>query len=397
MTSRLIKIFVKNYQNTSNPHVRERYGVFASIFGIVSNLILFIAKITVGLFFNSISIIADAINNLSDSGSSMVTLVGFKIAGKPADAEHPYGHERIEYVSGLIVSFIIMFLGLQLIQSSFDKILHPQMSEFSMISIVVLIMAILIKLWQYMLYHNIGKTITSVSLLATSIDSRNDIVATSAVLIATVVTYISGFNLDGYMGFIVALFILISGGKLVLDTINPILGLAPSKEMVDKIYKKILNYDHIIGLHDLNVHSYGATKRFASVHCEVPAENDIIVSHSIIDKIERDFLKDMGIHLVIHLDPVITNDVKTNELKKQIEYLIEKISPSIGMHDFRVVWGFNYSNLIFDIVVPFDIEWSDDELKKRISEEIYKIDHSYHSVIMVDRYHYIPKEDELID
>ncbi|KNZ43171.1 cation diffusion facilitator family transporter [Acetobacterium bakii] len=397
MINRLIKIFVKNYEKTANPQVRESYGKLASIFGIASNLVLFLSKITVGFLSNSISITADAVNNLSDFGSSIVTLVGFKIAGKPADAEHPYGHERIEYISGLIVSFIVLFLGLQLILNSIDKIMHPQMPEFSMISLFVLIMAILIKCWQYVFYQKIGKIIDSVSLLATSIDSRNDILATSAVLIAAIITYLTGFNLDGYMGVVVALFIIISGIRLVIDTANPILGTAPTKEMVDTIYKKILSYDNIIGLHDLNIHSYGATKFFASVHCEVPAEQNIIVSHEIIDTIERDFLKDLGIHLVIHLDPVVTNDGRTNDLKDNVEGLIEKISPDIRMHDFRVVWGKNYSNLIFDIVVPFDINWSDDDLKKSISEEIYRIDYTYHSVIIVDHYYYIPEEDELID
>ena len=397
MTNRMIKIFVKNFKNTSNPQVRESYGILASIFGITTNLVLFLAKITVGLLFNSISITADAINNLSDSGSSIVTLVGFKIAGKPADAEHPYGHERIEYISGLIVSFIVLFLGVQLIIKSIDKIIHPQMPEFSMISVIVLMMAILIKCWQYVFYRKIGKTIDSVSLVATSIDSRNDILATSAVLIAAIVTYLTGFNLDGYMGVAVALFVIVSGVGLVIDTANPILGTAPTKEMVDTIYKKILSYDNIIGIHDLNIHSYGATKCFASVHCEVPAEQNILVSHGIIDHIERDFLKDLGIHLVIHLDPVVTNDGRTTGLKDDVESLIKKISPGIGMHDFRVVWGINYSNLIFDIVVPFDINRSDEDLKKTISEQIYRINYTYHSVIIVDHYHYIPEEDELQD
>lgn len=310
MTNRLIKLFVKDYQNTSNSQVRAKYGEFANLLGIASNLILFFAKITVGLLFNSISITADAVNNLSDSGSSLVTLVGFKIAGKPADAEHPYGHERIEYVSGLIVSFIILFLGFQLILKSIDKIIHPVMPEFSMISVFVLIMAILIKCWQYVFYRKIGRRIDSVSLLATSIDSRNDIIATSGVLIATIATFLTGLNLDGYMGFIIALFIIISGVKLFIDIVNPILGMAPTQEMVDNIQEKILSCDQIIGLHDLKVHSYGATKFFASVHCEVSAEQDITVIHEIIDNIERDVLKDLDIHLVIHLDPVATDDEK---------------------------------------------------------------------------------------
>lgn len=394
MINRLIKRFIKDYEHTGNPKVRERYGKFASIMGIISNLLLFITKISVGLIFNSIAIIADAVNNLSDSGSSLVTLIGFKISGKPADAIHPYGHERMEYISGLIVSFIILFLGLQLIQSSVEKIIHPELQEFSMITVVVLAIAILIKLWQCLFYRKVGRTIDSLTLMATSIDSRNDILATSAVLIATILTYLTGFDLDGYMGVMVAVFILISGVNLVKTTISPLLGTAPQKEVVDKIYQKILSYDNIIGLHDLIIHSYGATKTFASVHCEVPAELDSLISHSLIDKIERDFLKDLNIHLVIHLDPVVTNDEKTNDLKKVVIEVVETVSAEINIHDFRVMWGYSHSKLIFDIVVPFDIQWSDEELIRLISEEIHKINSSFHAVITVDYSHYVPDEDE---
>lgn len=389
MTNLLIRLFIKDYQNTSSFRVRERYGKFASIMGIVSNLLLFLIKIISGLLFNSISIIADAINNLSDSGSSIITLVGFKLSGKPADANHPYGHERMEYISGLVVSFIILALGLQLIVSSVGKIFSPQVTRFSMISVFVLVISIMIKLWQSMFYRKIGKKINSTTLIATSIDSRNDIIATTAVLIAAIITHLIGYNLDGYMGVVVALFIIISGISLVKETISPLLGTAPTKELVDKIYEKILSYDGIIGLHDLTVHSYGEGQCFASVHCEVSAENDILVSHDIIDNIERDFLKEEGINLVIHLDPVITNDPKTNRLRAEVEYILENLSPQIGMHDFRVVWGVTHSNLIFDVVVPFDFQWSDDELIKLISDRIHRLNPNYYSVIAVD-HDYVP-------
>lgn len=392
LTDLLIKFFIKDYQNVATPQVRENYGKFASIVGISSNFLLFLIKITAGLLFNSISIVADAVNNLSDSGSSLITLVGFKISGKPADEKHPYGHARMEYVSGLIVSFIIIFLGLQLIKSSIDKIIHPQMAEFSILSVIILVIAILIKLWQCLFYRKIGKVIDSLTLMATSVDSRNDILATSAVLLATVITRFTSFNLDGYMGVLVALLILVSGIKLVSDTISPLLGMAPTKELVDSIYKKILSYDNIIGLHDLTVHSYGAYKCFASVHCEVPAEQDIMMSHDIIDNIERDFLKEQGIHMVIHLDPVVTSDAKTNELKETVKKLIQQISPQIGMHDFRVVWGMSHSNLIFDIVIPFDFKWSDNEIIELISDQINKIDNTYYPIVTVD-HNYVPSDE----
>jgi cation diffusion facilitator family transporter len=392
MTDLLIKWFVKDHQNTLNFQVRERYGKFAGIVGIASNFVLFLIKITAGTFFNSIAITADAINNLSDSGSSLVTLIGFKISGKPADAKHPYGHARMEYISGLIVSFVILALGLQLIQSSVSKIIKPQVAKFSIISVVILGIAILLKLWQCLFYRKIGKIINSTTLVATSVDSQNDILATAAVLIAAIVTRLTGFNLDGYMGVGVAMFIIGTGVKLVVDTISPLLGTAPTKELVDGIYKKILSYDKIIGLHDLTVHSYGMGQCFASVHCEVSAAQDIMVSHDVIDNIERDFLKEQGINLVVHLDPIVTNDPKTNQLKAVVEKLIEQISPKIRMHDFRVVWGVSHSNLIFDVVVPFDFQWSDDELIKLISDGIYTIDATYHSVITVD-HDYVPIDD----
>lgn len=389
MTELLLKMFVKDHKNTSNTRVREAYGKLAGAAGIVTNLILFALKIIVGTLSGSISITADAVNNLSDSGSSIVTLIGFKISGKPADARHPYGHARMEYVSGLIVSIIIMFLGLELIQDSIRKIIYPQAGRFSWITAAVLIISILLKLWQCMFYRKLGRRISSDAILASSDDSRNDILATSGVLAAAVISYITGFDLDGYMGTAIALFIIISGIRLIYSTVSPLLGTAPSHEMVDSIYKKILSYDGVSGLHDLTVHNYGVSRYFASVHCEVPADQDIMVSHDIIDNIERDFLKDMGIHLVIHLDPVITDNERVNELRQRVRELINDIAPGIDIHDFRVVDGVTHSNLIFDVVVPFGFKYSDDELTDIISDKIMEIDSSYRAVITVD-HNYVP-------
>lgn len=392
MTDFLIRLFVKDHDNTSNFHVRERYGKFAGIMGIVSNFLLFAVKIVAGTLFNSISITADAVNNLSDSGSSFITLIGFKISGKPADEKHPYGHARMEYVSGLIVTFIILFLGVQLLLSSTDKILHPEAGTFSIVSIAILTVSILVKLWQCLFFRRIGRLIKSGTIFATSVDSRNDIYATSAVLAGALVTRFTGFNLDGYMGAVVAMFIIITGIKLVNDTISPLLGTAPTRELVDSIYKKIKNYDSIIGIHDLTVHSYGTGKCYASVHCEVPAGQDIMVSHDIIDNIERDFLKDMDIHLVIHLDPVITDDARINELRAEVKKIIGQISPDISMHDFRVVVGVTHSNLIFDVVVPYNFQYGDDELNELISGKIREgMGENFRTVIMVD-HSYIPND-----
>jgi len=371
-------------RNENELKTRERYGKFASIVGICTNILLFIIKFTVGIAFNSISITADAINNLSDSGTSLVTFVGFKLSGKPADSQHPYGHARMEYIAGLIVSFIILFLGLQTGKASIEKIIHPQEASFSIVAVVMLIISILIKGWQFLFYRKIGRTIDSITLLATSVDSRNDIYSTFAVLVSVIITRLTGFNLDGYMGLVVAFLIIITAIGLIKDTINPLLGNAPSKELVDSIYEKILSYNGIIGLHDLIVHNYGAAQYFASVHCEVCAEQDVMVSHDIIDNIERDFLKDYNIHLVIHMDPIVRNDEKTNALKAKVIDIINSISEKISIHDFRVVWGITHSNLIFDVVVPFNFYLSDRELVEHISEKILEIDESYNSIITID-------------
>jgi cation diffusion facilitator family transporter len=388
----LIRTFIKDYQNVSDNKVRERYGKFSGIVGIVTNIILFTIKIITGFLFHSISITTDAINNLSDSGSSLVTLIGFKLAGKPADEEHPYGHERIEYISGLIVSFIIVMLGLQLVQNSFDKIISPDVPEFSVITVVVLIVSILIKIWQGFFYKTIGSKINSSTITATAVDSLNDVYSTGAVLLGIIITYFTGFNLDGYIGVIVAVLIMVTGVRLILETSNPLLGVAPTKEFVDEIYSGIMNYEGILGIHDLHVHNYGPGRCFASVHCEVSSEQDIMISHDIIDNIEKDFLNKKDIHLVIHLDPIVTNDERTNKLREQVRDIIKQISPKISMHDFRVVWGVTHSNLVFDICVSFEFSISDSELVEKITNEIKKLDSTYYTVITVD-HDYIPADE----
>ncbi|MVB10574.1 Ferrous-iron efflux pump FieF [Caprobacter fermentans] len=389
MTRLLIRLFVRDYQNIDDPQVRERYGKFSGLVGIVTNLFLFAGKITVGLLFHSISVTADAVNNLTDSVSSIVTLVGFKMAAKPADSDHPYGHARIEYISGLMVSLVVFVTGFQFAQTSINKIIRPEQSEFSLIVVAVLVCSILLKAWQGAFYRRVGKTISSSTISATAADSMNDVLATSAVLVGAVLTRLTGFNLDGYMGLVVAVMIMFTGFQLVRETGNPLLGEAPTREFVDDIYRTISAYDGILGIHDLNVHSYGPGRCFATVHCEVPAERDILLSHDIIDNIERDFLEKKGIHLVIHMDPVTTNDPRTNELKRQITQLIAEISPEIGMHDFRVVWGPTHANLVFDICVSFGFPLSDEELVRQITERVRGVPGNCYPVITVD-HDYVP-------
>lgn len=385
MIQLIIRTFIKNYKDVENHHVREAYGKLAGVVGIISNIILFIIKFTVGILFKSISVTADAVNNLSDAGSSIITLIGFKLSGKPADAKHPYGHARMEYITGLAVSFIIILLGVQLIQTSFDKVLHPEESVFSYLTITVLIISILMKLWQGMFNKKVGKTIHSTALEATAADSINDVVATSAVLLSTIIAKWTGVNLDGYMGILVAVFILVSGVKMIGETINPLLGMAPDQEMVDQIYKKIMSYDTVLGIHDLVVHNYGPQRCFASVHVEVPASQDILISHDIIDNIERDFARDMDIHLVVHLDPIVTDDETTNLLKAQVKHIVKDISPDLSIHDFRAVVGVSHTNLIFDVCVPFSVKMSDAEITGLISRKVKEINPTYYTVIVVDR------------
>ncbi|HIY28942.1 MAG TPA: cation diffusion facilitator family transporter [Firmicutes bacterium] len=385
MTKLLIRLFVRNWENTDSPAVRESYGKLAGITGVVTNLLLALLKLLSGWFFNSIAIMADAVNNLSDSASSIVTLVGFKLSSKPADAKHPYGHARIEYISGMIVSFIVVVLGVQLAQSSIDKILAPEESSFTWITIGVLVVSILLKLWQGLFYRKIGKTISSTTLEATSTDSLNDVISTSAVLAGIIITLLTGVNLDGWLGLLVAVLITISGIRLVMETSQPLLGMAPSQELVQSIYSRILSYDGIIGLHDLEVHSYGEGRIFASVHCEVDADQDIMISHDIIDNIERDFLQDSGIHLVIHLDPVQIHDDRTQKLYHQVREMVAQLSPEYSIHDFRVVWGTTHSNLIFDMVVPYGLSQSDEEVARAMGQLIQeRLGKNYFAVVTID-------------
>ena len=386
----LIERFVPNWQNTQNSTVRERYGILAASVGILSNIFLFIIKILTGLIFNSIAITADAVNNLSDAGSSVITLLAFKIAGKPADPEHPYGHARMEYISGMAVSFIIILLGLQLIGSSFEKILHPETVTVSYLTYAVLIISILTKLWQGIFNRTVGKRIDSDALQATAADSLNDVFATSAVLISAVVYHFTSIPIDGWMGMAVAIFITISGIKLVIETGDPLLGQAPDPQLIREIGQRITSYDGVIGMHDLQVHSYGPGRTFASVHAEVPANVDILVSHDIIDNIEREVGAEMGINLVIHMDPVVTDNEKINRLKAEIDQIVKGIDTDLSMHDFRAVFGPTHTNLVFDVVVPPAFELTDSQIIQNISEKTKKLG-NYFCVITIDHnYAYIP-------
>lgn len=385
MTDLILRIFVRDHKNTEDPAVRDKCGRVAGAVGIVTNFLLFLMKIIVGTVFHSVSVTADAVNNLTDSGSSVVTLIGFKMASKPADEKHPFGHARIEYLSGVIVSFIVIFLGLQLGMSSIEKILTPEENALTPVALVVLVISILAKLWQCLFYRKVGRMIKSESVEATSKDSRNDVIATSVVLLGAVITMLTGVNLDGYMGAAVALFIVFSGVQLTISTADPLLGQAPEGELVQTITEKMLSYPGIIGMHDLAVHNYGVGRCFASAHCEVDAKNDILVSHDLIDNIERDFSRDLGIHMVIHLDPVIVGDARTDALHCKVQSLVTALYPTVTIHDFRVIWGVTHSNIVFDAAVPFAVKDSDAVITQKLETEIQKLDPDYRTVVTIDR------------
>lgn len=385
MTDLILRIFVRDHKNTEDPAVRDKCGRVAGAVGIVTNFLLFLMKIIVGTVFHSVSVTADAVNNLTDSGSSVVTLIGFKMASKPADEKHPFGHARIEYLSGVIVSFIVIFLGLQLGMSSIEKILTPEENALTPVALVVLVISILAKLWQCLFYRKVGRMIKSESVEATSKDSRNDVIATSVVLLGAVITMLTGVNLDGYMGAAVALFIVFSGVQLTISTADPLLGQAPEGELVQTITEKMLSYPGIIGMHDLAVHNYGVGRCFASAHCEVDAKNDILISHDLIDNIERDFSRDLGIHMVIHLDPVIVGDARTDALHCKVQSLVTALYPTVTIHDFRVIWGVTHSNIVFDAAVPFSVKDSDAVITQKLEAEIQKLDPDYRTVVTIDR------------
>ena len=385
MTNFLIKIFLKNKSLDTNSG-REACGKLAGTVGIICNLILSALKFIIGTMTHSVSITADATNNISDAGSSIITLVGFRLSGKPADEDHPYGHARMEYIAGLVVSFLIIHIGIDILTSSVEKIFSPEKSTFSLAAVIVLAVSILVKIWMAVFNKTLGKKIDSTALEATSQDSRNDAISTAAVLLAAVISYFTNIDLDGYMGVVVAVFILISGIKLVKETMDPLLGQAPSKEMFETIEQKILTYENVLGVHDLMVHSYGPDSYFASAHIEMDAKLNVLYCHDIMDTIERDFKNELNIHIVVHLDPTVLDSEETNEYKKLVADIISDIDPVLTFHDFRVVFGEKAQNVLFDVVVPPKFKYSNDELTDMLKKRIYEAGNkNLYAVITVDQ------------
>lgn len=384
MTEILLRLFVKNHNNTEDPKVRGAYGKLAGFVGIVCNILLFAGKLIAGLLSGSVAITADAVNNLSDASSSLVTLLGFKLAERPADEEHPYGHARIEYLSGLAVAALILVIGVELGKSSIEKIIHPEAVLFSWLTLAILIGSILVKLWMALFCYKLGRRIGSATLIATATDSRNDVISTAAVLIGCLIGYFFDLHIDGYIGLLVALFIIWSGCGIAKETISPLLGKQADEELVKSIADLIMSHDKILGIHDLMVHDYGPGQCFASVHAEMDSSENPLDCHDIIDDIERDALRDLRVHLVIHYDPIVTDDEELNQMRALVSAELKEIDPELTMHDFRMVRGPGHTNLIFDLVIPFSMKDRKSELKKRIDERVQFENKRYYTVITFD-------------
>lgn len=385
MTNLLLKAFIKDYSKTDNPQIRAAYGKLAGFVGIVCNSILFIAKVLIGTLSGSVSITADAVNNLSDASSSIVSLLGFKLAEKPADVEHPYGHGRYEYLSALSVAVLIILIGFELFKTSIGKIINPSDVNFSWVLVIVLLLSIIMKLWMMIFNKKLGKAIKSDTLIATAQDSRNDVISTLAVLIAAIVSEFTSLQLDGWIGLGVAVFILVSGFGLIKSTLDPMLGRAPDAEFVKKIHDKIMSYDGVLGVHDLIVHDYGPCRQFASVHVEMAAEDDVLKSHDVIDNIEYDFIDDLGLNMIVHYDPIVTKNEVIKSMRYEISQIVKTINDSLTIHDLRVVPGVTHTNLVFDCLANFDLGMSDYELKCAISDAVKSVHPEYNCVITIDK------------
>ncbi len=362
MTSLILKLFIYNKER-SEADRRLKLGTLGGVVGIIVNALLAAAKALAGLLFGSIALIADAANNLTDAASSIITLFGFKLAAKKPDRDHPYGHGRMEYLSGLMMAFLVLMIGFSLFKGSINQILHPESLVFSYLSIGVMVLGIVGKLWLSLFFKKLQKLTGSATFGAASADSRNDVLSTLAVLCSTVIFAITDLNLDGYIGLLVSLFIFYSAIGLLKETLDPLLGQPPEQELVQNIYQKAMSYEGILGIHDLVVHNYGPGRTFISFHAEVSAHEDMLQSHDLVDNIEKDFWQDMGIETVIHIDPVILNDPKLIELESLVRQTLIEIDPDLTMHDFRAVMGPTHTNLIFDVVLPADFKKSKAEFK----------------------------------
>jgi cation diffusion facilitator family transporter len=383
MIDLLLRRFVPGYQDTQDPAVRQGYGTLSGGVGILLNLLLFTGKFLAGLLTASIAITADAFNNLSDAGSSIVTLVGFRLAGQKPDAEHPFGHGRMEYLSGLMISLVILLVGVELAKSSLEKLLHPEAVTFSPLSVVILLAAICVKLWMFWFNRGLSRRIESAALSATATDSLSDAVATTVVLLCTLIDHFFQVNIDGAAGLLVAVFILRAGWQAVKDTLDPLLGKAPDPALVDAVQREVLSHAEIIGTHDMIFHDYGPGRIFLSLHAEVPADCDIMAAHDAVDAVEQELKERYHLHAVIHMDPVATDEASL-ELRHQVVQMVREIHPDLTIHDFRMTSGPRRTNLIFDLVVPFRFPMEDGPLRALVEQRAKALSPTYHTVVEID-------------
>ena len=385
MTSLLIKLFIKDHKNTEEKTVRAKYITLGSIGGIIFNVILFTIKLLAGLIANSVSVIADAFNNLSDMASSVITYIGYKLSTKPADKEHPFGHGRMEYMSASLVSALIILVGFELLKSSFDKIINPTETTFNTIAIIILVSSVLIKLYMFFFNKKLGKAVNSQALTATAFDCLGDVVSTTAVLVSAIISMIFKVNIDAFIGLAVSVMIIYAGIKSIKETLDPLLGMPPEEDMVKGIEKTVLSYDDFTGIHDLIVHNYGPGRIFVSLHVEVPENIDIIKCHEEIDECEKLLTEKFNAHITIHYDPIATNDERVAKIKNEILGKLKTLHSEYSLHDFRIVDGENTVNLIFDVVVPTELNLSDNDVKIEVTNICKELNKKYNPVITVDR------------
>ncbi|MBR2293780.1 MAG: cation transporter [Clostridia bacterium] len=385
MTNFLCRLFVKNRQDVKDPAVRRAYGTMASAVGILANLLLAAIKLLAGMLSGSISITADAVNNLSDAGSQVVSLISFKISAKPADRDHPFGHARIEYVASMIVSFLVLLVGFELLKESVNQVFHPTDVAVSALTLVILGVSVAVKLWLSFFNRKLAKRIHSSVMKATAADSLSDAASTGAVLLSCVISLLTGVRTDAYMGIAVAVLILVAGVKILNETKNSILGSAPDPETVEQILSLTREYPEILGIHDMVVHNYGPGNTIASFHAEVDGNENVFFVHDVIDTVEKRVWSDLGIRATIHMDPIVTDDEEINALRRVVERTVREIDERLTIHDFRFVKGHTHSNLIFDVCAPFELKVSDDELKEKIGLRLREENETFCTVITVDR------------
>lgn len=385
MTSLLTRLFIRNRDAVQDPTVRRAYGVMTGAVGIVANILLAALKLLAGALSGSISITADAVNNLSDAGSQLISLISFRISAKPADRDHPFGHARIEYVASMIVSFLVLLVGVELLRGSVRKIRAPEPIDFRPVVLIILLVSVAVKLWLFFFNRKIGKKIDSTVIRATGTDSLSDAAATSAVLISALISHFTGFDTDAYMGILVAVIILIAGVKILNETKNSILGGAPDPKVVADILALAREYPAVLGVHDLMVHSYGAGNTIASFHAEVDGAQDIFVTHDAIDMLEKEIYSRLGIRATVHMDPIVTDNEKIDAMRAEVLGCVRSVDERLDIHDFRCVDGVTHTNLIFDVTVPFEVKMSDGDVRKAISSAVSRRNPNYFTVITIDR------------